>query len=158
MLEFCAGGVLFCYRIRYQIIPFSEKYITMQRDKAIVIATGEIVTLHYSKERDGDVYYAILEDANRLFIPDELKIIDDKWSFIFKWLPNYNFNEKVSQSDDLQCCIDGEADAEKLERVKKSFGNTPEKWMCAQLEIDAFLLDEAVDNFYNKVYRRPRTI
>lgn len=31
----------------------------MQRDKAIVIATGEIVTLHYSKERDGDVYYAI---------------------------------------------------------------------------------------------------
>ena len=58
----------------------------MQRDKAIVIATGEIVTLHYSKERDGDVYYAILEDANRLFIPDELRIIDDKWSFIFKWL------------------------------------------------------------------------
>ena len=59
----------------------------MQRDKAIVIATGEIVTLHYSKERDGDVYYAILEDANRLFIPDELRIIDDKWSFIYKWLP-----------------------------------------------------------------------
>ena len=49
----------------------------MQRDKAIVIATGEIVTLHYSKERDGDVYYAILEDANRLFIPDELRIINE---------------------------------------------------------------------------------
>ncbi len=133
-------------------------YTPMHREKAIVIATGEIVTLHLKTEKDGDTTYSILEDVNREFIPDELRIIDDNWTFIEKWHPDYYHCDEVADSDDIQCCLDGEADEEKLERVKESFGNTPEQWKCAQIEIDADLLNRAVDNFYKSVYKRDRQL
>ena len=133
-------------------------YTPMHREKAIVIATGEIVTLHFKNEKDGETTYSILEDVNREFIPDELRIIDDNWTFIEKWHPNYYHCDYVADSDDIQCCLDGEADEEKLERVKESFGNTPEQWKCAQIEIDADLLERAVDNFYKSIYKRNRQV
>ena len=87
-------------------------YTPMHREKAIVIATGEIVTLHLKTEKDGDTTYSILEDVNREFIPDELRIIDDNWAFIEKWHPDYYHCDEVADSDDIQCCLDGEADEE----------------------------------------------
>lgn len=124
----------------------------MQRKKAIVIGTGEIVTIHSKKEVYDEIHYTIFEDANRQFIPDELRIIDDNWEFIMKWLPDYDFSDEVAYSDDLQCCIEGEADEARLERVREMFGKTPEQWERAQLEIDANLLARAVDNFCVRVY------
>lgn len=124
-------------------------------DKAIVLATGEIVTINSAKENDGDTVYTILEDVNRKFIADELRLIDDKWTFITKWHPDYNCDE-VAYSDDIDCCLAGEADEEKLERVKALFGETPERWQTAQIEIDAELLDESVDNYYKRIFHRPR--
>lgn len=128
----------------------------MYGDKAIVLATGEIVTINRSKEIDDETIYTILEDVNREFIAEELRIIDNKWSFIMKWHPDYNCDE-VAYSDDIDCCLAGEADEERLERVKALFGKTPERWQTAQIEIDADLLDESVDNYYQRIFHRPRS-
>ncbi|MGM9832274.1 MAG: hypothetical protein ACI31A_01115 [Candidatus Limisoma sp.] len=125
-------------------------------DKAIVLATGEIVTINCAKEEDGDTVYTILEDVHRKFIADELRLIDDKWAFIMKWHPDYNCDE-VAYSDDIDCCLAGEADEERLESVKALFGKTPEQWQTAQIEIDADLLDESVDNYYQRIFHRPRS-
>lgn len=130
----------------------------MDRRKAIVRATGEIVTLRYDKNIDEETIYTILEDAKRKFIPDELHIIDDNWEFIEKWYPGYTHCDNVAYSDDLQCCLDGEADEEKLERVKEMFGETPELWECEQIKIDAYLLSTAVENFRNYIYHRKHYI
>lgn len=129
----------------------------MDRRKAIVRATGEIVTLRYDKNIDGETIYTIIEDTKRNFIPDELRIIDDNWDFIQiiqKWYTGYSHCDNVAYSDDLQCCLDGEADDEKLERVKEMFGDTPEQWAFAQIQIDAELLSAAVKNFLNYIYHR----
>ena len=130
----------------------------MHNEKAIVRISGEIVTLHFKKETDRETFYTILEDRNREFIADELRIIDDTWMFIERWHPDYYHCDEVALSDDLQCCLDGEADEEKLEIVKEMFGNTPEQWECAQIEIDSHLLERAVDNFYQSIYHRPRSV
>lgn len=129
----------------------------MDRRKAILRATGEIVTLRYDKNIDGETIYTIIEDTKRNFIPDELRIIDDNWDFIQitqKWYTGYSHCDNVAYSDDLQCCLDGEADDEKLERVKEMFGDTPEQWAFAQIQIDAELLSAAVKNFLNYIYHR----
>lgn len=126
----------------------------MDRRKAIVRATGKIVTLRYEKNIDGETIYTIIEDTKRNFIPDELRIIDDNWDFITKWYPGYSQCDNVAYSDDLQCSLDGEADEEKLERVKEMFGQTPEEWECEQIRIDAELLSAAVKNFLNYIYHR----
>lgn len=126
----------------------------MDRRKAIVRATGEIVTLKYDKNINKETIYTILEDTKREFIPDELRIIDDNWEFIEKWYPDYSHCDNVAYSDDLQCCLDGEADEDKLERVKEMFGETPEQWECEQIKIDAELLMAAVKNFLNYIYHR----
>ena len=54
----------------------------MDRRKAIVRATGEVVTLHLEEDVNGEIHYSILEDTERNFIPDEIRIIEDTWSFI----------------------------------------------------------------------------
>lgn len=126
----------------------------MDRRKAIVRATGEIVTLHLEEDVNGEIHYSILEDTERNFIPDEIRIIEDTWSFIQRWHPDYSHCDEVAYSDDLECCLEGEADKEKLERVKEMFGNTPEEWECAQIQIDAELLSAAVENFLNYIYHR----
>lgn len=126
----------------------------MDRRKAIVRATGEVVTLHLEEDVNGEIHYSILEDTERNFIPDEIRIIEDTWSFIQRWHPDYSHCDEVANSDDLECCLDGEADDEKLERVKEMFGDTPEQWAFAQIQIDAELLSAAVKNFLNYIYHR----
>lgn len=128
----------------------------MVRTKAIVRASGEIVTLRNKKKEFNDTYYTILEDTKRRFIPDEIRIINNTWEFIEQWHPDYYHCDEVAFSDDIQCCLDGEADEEKIVRVKEMFGDTPEQWECAQLEIDAQLLESSVENFYKHIYKRPR--
>ena len=130
----------------------------MDRRKAIVRATGEVVTLHLEEDVNGEIHYSILEDTERNFIPDEIRIIEDTWSFIQRWHPAYSPCDEVAYSDDLECCLEGEADKEKLERVKEMFGDTPEQWECAQIEIDAELLSVAVKNFLNYIYHREHYI
>lgn len=130
----------------------------MDRRKAIVRATGEVVTLHLEEDVNGEIHYSILEDTERNFIPDEIRIIEDTWSFIQRWHPDYSHCDEVAYSDDLECCLEGEADKEKLERVKEMFGDTPEQWECAQIEIDAELLSAAVKNFLNYIYHREHYI
>ena len=130
----------------------------MDRRKAIVRATGEVVTLHLEEDVNGEIHYSILEDTERNFIPDVIRIIEDTWSFIQRWHPDYSHCDEVAYSDDLECCLEGKADKEKLERVKEMFGDTPEQWECAQIEIDAELLSVAVKNFLNYIYHREHYI
>ena len=130
----------------------------MDRRKAIVRTTGEVVTLHLEEDVNGEIHYSILEDTERNFIPDEIRIIEDTWSFIQRWHPDYSHCDEVAYSDDLECCLEGKADKEKLERVKEMFGDTPEQWECAQIEIDAELLSVAVKNFLNYTYHREHYI
>lgn len=125
-------------------------------NKAIVLATGEIVTINNQKDKNDDIVYTILEDVHREFIADELRIIENKWDFIMKWHPDYNCDE-VAFSDDIECCLSGEAEEDRLETVKAMFGKTPEQWEIAQIEIDAGLLDESVDNYYQRIFHRPRS-
>ena len=47
-------------------------------NKAIVLATGEIVTINNQKDKNDDIVYTILEDVHREFIADELRIIENK--------------------------------------------------------------------------------
>ena len=130
----------------------------MDSRKAIVRATGEVVTLHLEEDVNGEIHYSILEDTERNFIPDEIRIIEDTWSFIQRWHPDYSHCDEVAYSDDLECCLEGEADKEKLERVKEMFGDTPEQWECAQIEIDEELLSVAGKNFLNYIYHREHYI
>lgn len=123
----------------------------MTYTKAIIIATGEIVTLvkpcEQLKSEARGLLFDILEDRHRHFFEDELHVIDDIWVFIERHLPGYYQDERVAQSDDIQCCLDAEADEDKLMRVRYLFGNMPEEWECAQIKIDRELLDEAVEHF-----------
>lgn len=119
--------------------------------KAIIKATGKIVSLvtpcdQLKSEQQGRLF-DILEDRQRHVFESELHIIDDLWAFIEKYLPSYYHDARVAYSDDIQCCLDAEADDEKLTRVKRMFGNTPEEWECAQIRIDRELLEEAVEVF-----------
>lgn len=127
--------------------------------KAIIKSTGEVVTLvkpcSAPKSEARGKLFDILEDNHRHFFEDELHIIDDEWEFIEANLPGYYQDERVAQSDDIQCCLDAEADDEKLKRVRFLFGDTPEEWECSQIKIDRELLDEAVEHFMsNKQTRR----
>ena len=123
----------------------------MNYTKAIILSTGEIVTpvktCNTLKTEARGVLFDILEDRHRHFFEDELHVIEDLWGFIEKHLPGYYHDERVAQSDDLQCCLDAEADDEKLKRVCYLFGDTPEEWERAQLKIDRELLEEAVEHF-----------
>ena len=51
-------------------------------NKAIVLATGEIVTINNQKDKNDDIVYTILEDVHREFIADALRIIENK-SFLY---------------------------------------------------------------------------
>ena len=86
-------------------------------NKAIVLATGEIVTINNQKDKNDDIVYTILEDVHREFIADELRIIENKWDFIAKWHPDYNCDE-VAFSDDIECCLSGEAEEDRLETTE----------------------------------------
>lgn len=126
----------------------------MNYTKAIIIATGEIVTpvkrCEQQKSEAHGLLLEILEDRSRYYLEDELHIIDDLWAFIEKYLPGYYQDDRVAYSDDLQCCLDAEADEDKLMRVRQLFGDTPEEWERAQLKIDRELLEEAVEHFVSK--------
>lgn len=114
--------------------------------KAVVVSTGEIVTLANYDQDDIKECYEILEDNHRVIKTSDLNIIPDVWLFIETHLPGYSSDERVASSDDIQCCLDGEADDEKLARVVEQFGKTPEEWQCAQIQIDKELFEEAVEN------------
>lgn len=122
--------------------------------KAIIKSTGEVVTLVERFDAPKCVtrgrLFDCLEDTHRHLWENELHIIDDEWEFIEANLPGYYQDERVAQSDDIQCCLDAEADDEKLKRVRHLFGNTPEEWERAQIKIDRELLDEAVEHFMSK--------
>lgn len=72
--------------------------------------------------------------------------ITDIWDFIGRWHPNYNCNQ-VLWSDDIQCCLDGEAEGWKLQSVIDNFGPIPEHWLKAQEEIDRELLAVSVEAY-----------
>lgn len=119
--------------------------------KAIVKSTGELVTLimhrkTFKSQSRGELF-DILEDNHRHIFEEDLFIIEDEWEFIGKYLPGYSSDERVAQSDDISCCLDAEADDEKLLRVRRLFGETPEEWQRAQIEIDRELLEDSARNY-----------
>lgn len=117
--------------------------------KAIIIKTGEVVTLRNFQPDKTIFTFAILED-NRVLKVTDIYILRDKWEFLTTFMNDYYHDQRVADSDDIECCLKGEADAEKLQRVKDSFGNTPERWEVAQIEIERELLEEAAYNFTNR--------
>lgn len=129
--------------------------------KAIVKKTGKIVTTFRTvniNNIDTQTDIHILEDTNATYRACELDFIEDQWSFISEWLPDYTQNEDVALSDDIQCCIEAEADAEKLQRVINACGDTPEEWEREQLRIDRELLEKACDNYFRQIYGHDRSV
>lgn len=128
--------------------------------QAIVKATGELVTIdtgsRLSSSR-GTLFRSA--DRTRTFFEDEIDIFDDfdYWEFIERWLPNYSSSQRVAESNDLQVCIDGEADDEKLANVKDWCGDTLEEWVEEQTRIDAALFAEALENFNRQKYLNDRS-
>lgn len=127
--------------------------------KAIIKSTGKIVTTYRqtSDTNQGKSVVRILEDADAVFNERELDFIGDEWEFIEQYLPDYSQNEDVAMSDDIQCCLDAEANADKLQRVIEQCGPTPEDWQREQLRIDSQLLNAACDNYFKQVYGRERS-
>lgn len=119
--------------------------------RALVKATGEVVTIDTALkvEASNRGYLYRTADMTASYWEDELTMFDDcdYWEFIERWHPDYYHSQEVADSDDLQCCLDAEADDEKLKRVRYLFGDTPEEWERAQLKIDRELLEEAVEHF-----------
>lgn len=127
--------------------------------KAIVKKTGKIVTTYSTTalcDSDTQTEFRILEDANTKYRACELDFIEDLWVFIAEWLPDYTHNANVALSDDIQCCLEAEADADKLQDVINACGDTPEEWEREQLRIDRDLLEEACDNYFRQIYGRDR--
>lgn len=119
--------------------------------KAIVKYTGEIVTLSFlDREAKPERAYYILEDVTRTIAESDLFIIEDFWEFLTEHMTDYYRDQRVADSDDIECCLFGEADEDKLQRVRDSYGDTPEQWLCAQIAIDREMLEEAVHNFMSK--------
>lgn len=133
----------------------------MYDNKAIVKKTGAIVTTFGAANpniKNGhQADFHILEDTEVSYNERELDFINDIWAFIEKYLDNYYQDERVALSDDIQCCLDAEADAWKLERVIAQCGRAPEEWEREQLRIDLELLNEAADNYYRQIYGRDRS-
>lgn len=129
--------------------------------RALVKATGEVVTIDTALKVMSSCrgYLYCTADCTKSYWEDELTMFDDftYWEFIERWHPDYSRSQDVADSDDLQCCLDGEADDEKLERVKRNFGDTPEAWAKAQKEIDASLFEAALDNFLHQKYSLHRS-
>lgn len=120
--------------------------------KAIILKTGEVVTLRPTVNKDEDKqYYEILEDNHRVLMKQDIYIVEELWSFIEQYLPDYYHDERVADSDDIECCLASEANDEKLERVKRDFGVTPEQWIIEQTRIDDELFREAAANFIDKM-------
>lgn len=120
--------------------------------KAIILKTGEVVTLRPTVNKDEDrQYYEILEDNHRVLMKQDIYIVEELWSFIEQHLPDYYHDERVADSDDIECCLASEANDEKLERVKRDFGVTPEQWIIEQTRIDDELFREAAANFIDKM-------
>lgn len=115
-----------------------------QFEKAIVRATGEVVTLRNHTER----YTEILEDNHRVFHVEDLYIIEDFWAFLEQYLNNYSQDDDVALHDDIECALTGEADDEKLERVcVRCNSKKPEDWLRVQLSLERELMKEAARNF-----------
>lgn len=119
--------------------------------KAIILKTGEVISI-YDRQfviDFGRIYVAI-DAANKVFEAEELHIIDDTQTFIEKNLPDYSTNDNVALSDDIQCCIDGEANREKIANVISQCGKHVEDWECEQIRITRELLEEAARNFISQ--------
>lgn len=128
--------------------------------KAIIKKTGKIVTIVSNSADQSETNaqtFHILEDTEVKYRACELDFITDLWDFLSEWLPDYSYNEDVALSDDIQCCLDAEADADKLQRVINSCGPRPEDWEREQIRIDRELLEEACNNYYRRVYGRDRS-
>ena len=120
--------------------------------KAIILKTGEVITVYDRKFEVvdfGHIYVAI-DATNNVFDAEELHIIEDTQAFIEENLPDYNTNNKVTLSDDIQCCLDCEAPDYKIAHVISQCGQHVEDWECAQIRIDRELLEEAARNFISQ--------
>ena len=120
--------------------------------KAIILKTGEVISIYDRKFEVvdfGHIYVAI-DATNNVFDAEELHIIEDTQAFIEENLPDYNTNNKVTLSDDIQCCLDCEAPYYKIAHVISQYGQHVEDWECAQIRIDRELLEEAARNFISQ--------
>ena len=120
--------------------------------KAIILKTGEVISIYDRKFEVvdfGHIYVAI-DATNNVFDAEELHIIEDTQAFIKENLPDYNTNNKVTLSDDIQCCLDCEAPDYKIAHVISQCGQHVEDWECAQIRIDRELLEEAARNFISQ--------
>lgn len=117
--------------------------------KAIILKTGEVITVYDRKFEVVDFghIYVALDAVNNVFDAEELHIIEDTQAFIEENLPDYNTNEMVALSDDIQCCLDSEGTPHKFENVINNCGRHIEDWECAQIRIERELLEEAASNF-----------
>lgn len=120
--------------------------------KAIILKTGEVITVYDRKFEVVDFghIYVALDAVNNVFDAEELHIIEDTQAFIKENLPDYNTNEMVALSDDIQCCLDSEATDNKIANVISQCGRHVEDWQCAQIRIDRELLEEATRNFISQ--------
>ena len=120
--------------------------------KAIILKTGEVISIYDRKFEVvdfGHIYVAI-DATNNVFDAEELHIIEDTQAFVEENLPDYNTNNKVTLSDDIQCCLDCEAPDYKIAHVISQCGQHVEDWECAQIRIDRELLEEAARNFISQ--------
>lgn len=124
--------------------------------RAIIKATNEVVTIDTSLvlRTSSHEYLYHTADKTKIFREEELIMLDNRnyWEFIEQWHPNYNSSQRVAESNDLQSCLDGEADDDKLAEVTRWCGNTPEDWIKELKRIDTMLFNEALDNFLHQKY------
>ena len=141
------------------IASFSKKNQDMIT--AIVRATAEVVTLkRVIAERNGLREWCIYEDDSRVVWDDQLLLVEDLWGeFLPRYMNCYINDARVTLSDDIQCCIDGDADDAKLQRVIERYSTSIERWQTAVDDLNTIFLREAATNVqreYNSDIRKKR--
>lgn len=128
-------------------------------DKAIVKKTGEVVNLSRWRIKDestDEISYETIEDGTEYSAKelDRLASYEGSlWVFIPKYLPDYYSNDNVALSDDIECALTGEADSDKLQRLKDNIGSNAFDWLREQIRIDTVLFEEAARNYWEKTYK-----
>lgn len=127
-------------------------------DKAIVKKTGKVVNLsrfRIKDEHSGVVSYNTIEDGKEYAV-EELDRFEEYegslWVFILEFLPDYYSNDNVALSDDIECAFAGEADNDKLQRLKDCFGSDASDWLQEQIRIDIAMFEEAARKYWKEKY------
>lgn len=119
--------------------------------KAIILQTGEVVTLRPTVNKDSDrQFFEVIESNHRVVKKEDIYIVENFWEFLEQYMTDYYHDQRVADSDDIECCLASEASDEKLEYVLKNFGRTPEQWLIEQIKLDDDMFREAVHNFMSQ--------